>query len=64
MASQMLDCGVQLPVVSARLGPSSIRTAAEIYTHAIHAQDHEATRKWEEYQQRNRSEAQASKAVQ
>ena len=54
LASQMLDGGVPLPVVSARLGHSSIRTTAEIYSHAIHGQDDEATRKWEEYQQRNR----------
>ena len=30
MASQMLDGGVPLPAVSARLGHSSIRTTAEI----------------------------------
>lgn len=54
LASQMLDSGVPLPVVSARLGHSSIRTTAEIYSHAIHGQDDEATRKWEEYQRRNR----------
>lgn len=52
MASQMLDAGVPLPVVSARLGHSSIRTTAEIYSHAIHGQDDEGTRRWEEYQKR------------
>ncbi len=54
MASQMLAAGAPLPAVSARLGHSSIRTTAEIYSHAIHGQDDEATRKWEEYRQRNR----------
>ena len=54
LASQMLDGGVPLPVVSARLGHSSIRTTAEIYSHAIHGQDDEATRRLEEYRQRNR----------
>jgi integrase len=54
MASQMLDAGVPLPVVSARLGHSSIRTTAEIYSHAIHGQDDEGTKRWEEYQKRNR----------
>jgi integrase len=64
LASQMLDGGVPLPVVSARLGHSSIRTTAEIYSHAIHGQDDEATRKWEEYQQRNRGASQQTKSVQ
>jgi integrase len=56
LASQMLDIGIPLPVVSARLGHSSIRTTAEIYSHAIHGQDDEATRKWQEYQIRKRAE--------
>lgn len=64
LASQMLDSGVPLPVVSARLGHSSIRTTAEIYSHAIHGQDDEATKKWEEYQQRNRLAIQSSDSVQ
>lgn len=51
----MLDSGVPLPVVSKRLGHSSVRTTADIYSHAIHGQDDEATRKWEEYQKQNRS---------
>jgi integrase len=50
LASQMLDGSVPLPVVSVRLGHSSISTTAEIYSHAIHGQDDEAWRKWEEYQ--------------
>jgi integrase len=54
MASQMLDGGVPLPVVSQRLGHSSVRVTADIYSHAIHGQDDEAVRRWEEYQKRNR----------
>jgi integrase len=54
-ASELLDAGVPLPVVSSRLGHSSIRTTADIYSHAIHGQDDEAVRRWEEYRQRNRS---------
>ena len=54
LASQMLDSGVPLPVVSQRLGHSSVRVTADIYSHAMHGQDDEAVRRWEEYQQRNR----------
>jgi integrase len=53
-ASELLDAGVPLPVVSARLGHSSIRVTADTYAHAIHGQDDEAVRRWEEYRQRNR----------
>ncbi|MCL5744513.1 MAG: site-specific integrase [Acidobacteria bacterium] len=44
LASQMLDSGVPLPVVSQRLGHSSVRVTADIYSHAIHGQDDEAVR--------------------
>jgi integrase len=54
-ASELLDAGVPLPVVSARLGHSSIRVTADTYAHAIHGQDDEAVRRWEEYRQRNRT---------
>jgi integrase len=64
MASQMLDGGVPLPAVSARLGHSSIRTTAEIYAHAIHGQDDEATRRLEEYRQRSRMASQQTESVQ
>ena len=60
--SHMLANGVPLPVVSQRLGHSSVRTTADIYSHAIHGQDDEAVQKWEEYQVRNRpTNAQNSK---
>jgi integrase len=54
LASQMRDEGVPLPIVSQRLGHASIRTTAEIYGHSIHGQDDEATRRLQEYRQRNR----------
>jgi integrase len=42
-----------LPVVSARLGHSSIRTTQEIYAHMIHGQDDEAADRWDDYHKRN-----------
>jgi integrase len=62
-ASELLDIGVPLPVVSARLGHSSVRVTADIYSHAIHGQDDEAARRWEEYRQSKRP-SQVSKIVQ
>ena len=55
--SHLLANGVPLPVVSARLGHSSIRTTQEIYAHMIHGQDDEAAKKWEEFQHRNQPAA-------
>jgi len=52
--SHMLANGVPLPVVSARLGHSSVRVTADVYAHAIHGQDDEAVRRWEEFQRKNR----------
>jgi integrase len=48
--SHLLDSGVPLTAVSARLGHGSIRTTQEIYSHMIHGQDDEAAKKWEEFQ--------------
>lgn len=53
--SHLLAQGVPLPAVSARLGHSSVRVTADVYAHAIHGQDDEAVKKWEEYQARERS---------
>jgi integrase len=55
--SHLLADGVPLPVVSARLGHSSIRTTQEIYAHMIHGQDDEAADRWDEYQKRNQPAA-------
>lgn len=53
--SHMLASGVPLPVVSQRLGHSSVRTTDDVSAHAIHGQDDKAVKKWEEYQERNRA---------
>ena len=53
--SHLLANGVPLPVVSERLGHSSVRVTADVYAHAINGQDEEAVRKWEEFQKRNRA---------
>jgi integrase len=53
--SHMLANGVPLPVVSERLGHSSVRVTADVYSHAIHGQDDEAALKWEEFQRRGSS---------
>jgi integrase len=55
LASQLLDAGVGLPAVSARLGHSNIRTTSDIYSHMIHGADDETVHKLEEYQKRKRA---------
>ena len=50
--SHLLAEGVSLPVVSERLGHSSVRTTAEVYAHAIHGQDDEAAQRWDQFQRR------------
>ena len=54
LASQIPDSGAPLPVVSPRLGRSSVRVTADVYAHAIHGQDDKAARLQEDHQQRNR----------
>src|SRR5262249_8232059 len=53
--SHLLATGTPLPAVSERLGHSSVRVTADIYSHAIRGQDDEAARHWDEYQGRNSS---------
>ena len=48
--SHLLAAGMPLPAVSARLGHSSVRVTADVYSHAIRGQDDEAARRWEEFQ--------------
>jgi integrase len=59
--SHLLANGVPLPVVSERLGHSSVRTTAEVYAHAIHGQDDEAALRWDEFQRRSTPERHESK---
>src|SRR5712671_4013737 len=51
--SHLLANGVPLPVVSARLGHSSVRVTAETYSHMIHGQDDEAALWWDQFRERN-----------
>jgi len=51
--SHLLADGVPLPVVSARLGHSSVRVTAEIYSHMLHGQDDEAALRWDQFRERN-----------
>ena len=53
--SHLLAKGVPLPVVSARLGHSSTRVTAEIYSHMINGQDDEAAQLWDDFQQKDHS---------
>ena len=55
-ASLLLADGVDLATVSARLGHSSVRTTADIYSHAIRGKDHAAARCWDDIMQRARAE--------
>jgi integrase len=54
---------VDLATVSARLGHSSVRTTADIYSHAIRGKDHAAAQCWDEIMQRARGETDKSKTV-
>jgi integrase len=62
-ASLLLADGVDLATVSARLGHSSVRTTADIYSHAIRGKDHAAAQCWDAIMQRSRSETEKSKTV-
>jgi integrase len=57
--SHLLAKGVPLPVVSARLGHSSTRVTAEIYSHMINGQDDEAAQLWDDFQQKDQAEKRA-----
>jgi integrase len=51
--SHLLADGVPLPVVSERLGHSSVRVTAEVYAHAIHGQDDDAASRWDKFQRQH-----------
>ena len=51
--SHLLADGVDIATVSERLGHSSVRVTAEIYSHALRGRDDEAARRWEQFQRRN-----------
>lgn len=50
--SHLLANGVPLPVVSARLGHSSVKVTAEVYSHMINGQDDDAADQWDAFQQK------------
>ena len=47
-ASVLLADGVDLATVSARLGHSSVRVTADVYSHALRGRDREAASRWDE----------------
>src|SRR3984885_4765007 len=55
--SHLVAEGVPLPVVSERLGHSSVRTTADVYAHALRGQDDDAARRWDEFQRRGTGDA-------
>src|SRR5208283_427020 len=55
-ASLLLEKGVDLATVSARLGHSSVRTTADIYSHAIRGKDRAAAQVWDDVMQQSRTE--------
>ena len=52
-ASLLLADGVDLATVSERLGHSSVRVTADIYSHAIRGRDQEAARRWDKLMRPN-----------
>ena len=59
-ASLLLAVGVDLATVSQRLGHSSVRTTAEIYSHALRGKDKAAAQSWDGIMQRAREQAPAA----
>ncbi len=51
--SVLLADGVDLATVSERLGHSSVRVTADIYSHALRGRDQDAARRWDEFMRRN-----------
>jgi integrase len=47
--SFLLADGVDLTTVSERLGHSSVRVTADIYSHAIRGRDQDAARRWDKF---------------
>ncbi len=54
--SHLLAAGMEITAVSERLGHSSIRVTADVYSHAIRGRDDEAAKRWDDFQKRNTPE--------
>jgi integrase len=59
--SHLVADGVPLPVVAERLGHASVRTTADVYTHALRGQDDDAARRWDEFQRRGAGDSRQRK---
>lgn len=51
--SVLLADGVGLATVSERLGHSSARVTADIYSHALRGRDQDAAKRWDQFMRRN-----------
>jgi len=51
--SVLLADGVDLATVSERLGHSSVRVTADVYSHALRGRDQEAARRWDDFMNRH-----------
>jgi integrase len=51
--SVLLADGVDLATVSERLGHSSVRVTADIYSHALRGRDQDAARRWDDFMRKN-----------
>jgi integrase len=56
--SHLLAAGMEITVVSERLGHSSIRVTADVYSHAIRGRDDAAAQLWDKFQGRSSTEKQ------
>lgn len=54
--SHLLAAGADLATVSERLGHSSVRVTADVYTHAIRGRDDAAAAIWDEFQRTERAD--------
>ncbi len=61
--SFLLADGVDLATVSERLGHSSVRVTADVYSHALRGRDQEAARRWDNFMRMNGATEDGSERV-